>query len=46
MYCFKRNFKETLTMEQDLRQNLRDKDEYISELEKKVTLIEQQLHER
>lgn len=33
-------------MEQNLRQNIRNKDEYIAELEKKVTLIEKQLQER
>ncbi|XP_028177176.1 myosin-11-like isoform X1 [Ostrinia furnacalis] len=40
-----RNFKQTLTLEQDLRQDISNKDEYISELEKKVTLLEQQLQE-
>lgn len=33
-------------MEQNLRQNIKNKDEYIAELEKKVTLIEKQLQER
>ncbi|XP_049865177.1 coiled-coil domain-containing protein 18-like isoform X2 [Pectinophora gossypiella] len=39
------NFKETLNTERNLKAELKTKDEYISELEKKQSLLEEQLQE-
>ncbi|XP_047023711.1 cilia- and flagella-associated protein 58-like [Helicoverpa zea] len=42
---FENNFKESINLEESLKNNLVNKEEYIAELEKKQSLLEQQLHE-
>lgn len=40
------NFKDSINLEESLKSDLMNKEEYISELEKKQSLLEQQLQER
>uniref|UniRef100_A0A2A4JGC0 Uncharacterized protein n=1 Tax=Heliothis virescens TaxID=7102 RepID=A0A2A4JGC0_HELVI len=42
---YENNFKECISLEESLKNNLMNKEEYIAELEKKQSLLEQQLQE-